>query len=56
MSEFESDLVPATTIPTGTPDLLDSWFEQEATDQDWADWLESIFDPDGPFSLEFITW
>jgi len=55
MSEFESDLVPATTIPLGTPDLLDIWFD-ETTDQDWADHLESIFDPDGPFSLEFITW
>jgi hypothetical protein len=49
MMKFESDLAPIShvvVIPVGTPDLLDEWYADQPTDQDWADWLEETFDPD----------
>jgi hypothetical protein len=47
MMKFESDLdAPVRVIPTGTPDLLDEWYDDEPTDQDWGDWFELTFDPD----------
>lgn len=53
MMKFESDLsTPANTtiVPTGTPDLLDIWFEETLAEEEqaWGDWLELTYDPDGP--------
>jgi hypothetical protein len=45
---FESDLFPLSSvrvIPTGSQDMLDLWFD-ETTDEDWAFYFESIYDPD----------
>jgi hypothetical protein len=56
MITFESDIAPAeaiTDLPYGTPDQLDVWTQE---DQDWHDHLEAIFDPDGPFIVEVVTW
>lgn len=47
MMNFESDLVPTTIVPAGTPDLLDEWHVTHVSDDDWGDWLEKTYDPDG---------
>ena len=47
MMKFESDKATTTiVVPTGTPDLLDVWYDEQPTDQDWGDWFESMYDPD----------
>lgn len=52
MMNFESDLsTPANTtvLPTGTPDLLDEWYAVNVEhSEEWGDWLELTYDPDGP--------
>jgi hypothetical protein len=53
MMKFESDLVTSRDA-TGTPDLLDVWFDEQPTDQDWADYAEAMFDPDDPFGSEHL--
>lgn len=48
MMNFESDLAAPdqiTDLPTGTPDMLDSWFEEQWTEA-FAEWSELTFDPD----------
>jgi hypothetical protein len=49
MMKFESDLsteANTTVLPTGTPDLLDIWFEETLMEEAYGDWAELIFDPD----------
>lgn len=44
MNEFEStNLVPARTIPVGTPDQIDEWFEEEEIIPDWESYLEARY-------------
>jgi len=52
MTRNEQETSKVMTLPRGTPDQLDEWLE----DQDRNDYLETIFDPDGPFIIEYVTW
>jgi hypothetical protein len=55
MTKWESDLVTSRDA-TGTPDLLDVWYDENVpSDQDWADYMEMIFDPDDPFGSQHFV-